>query len=236
MSRFLITRTLEKGAVRKAKGWSLVKNNESLFKLESDSVSVLISTAPFLTKKDGKVTGLLRMSESDLNKSLHDNGDLSLFFQRSEVVTGNSHNLFMELSGFSGDLTQYPDLNEIQNWEPFDIYQMIAHHSPDTLAHVLIHAESEAVDALSSQLSAGLKRKLLFELEALTSAGSDPALNPHTRIRPLQDYEPALLEFRKNMGKYKLKQEQKKKQQMRQKRLHRALLSGEPGDTGEINE
>jgi len=205
LDRFLVTRSRESGLIKKTDSWSLVKTSPGLFRLEAQGLSVLISTEPFLALKDGKLNGLLRMSEMELCRALKENGKPAGFFNRGDELPAASRAV---LDGFLGsdqderDPESLPELGDLLDWSLFDLDRMISLNSANTLALVLIRSEPDVENLLRGRLSSGMKRMLVQETEILLGAGSRPELNPHTRLRVLLDYEDALLEFRRTMLSY----------------------------------
>ncbi len=234
LDRWLVTRRSEPGPVKKTARWALTKTNQGLYRLEAPGVSVMISTEPFLTRQktkegDLKITGLLRMSELALSGAVHGAGELATFFQKAEPVQGPGRELFVALAtpAVNGTIRaapeegvetvgeRLPEPGDLTRWEPFALDQMIVRNSPNTLAHVLVHADPDLERLLRSRLSEGLKRSLLTELDSLLSVGSDPTLNPHTRVRSLLEFEEALAEFQGRMKSYQAQERAKKAREKR---------------------
>lgn len=207
LSRLLITRSRPQGEIKRTKRYALVKNNPGLFRLETENLSVLISTESFLYQKDGKVQGLLQMSELALCRALAGES-IEEFFRRAQPPGESSRALYTSLLGDrqADDYDRLPALGELVAWPPFDMDQMIAKSSLNTLAHALVHAPEDLERALVARFSRRLKLELADELERLALPGSAPELNPHSRVRSLSDFEPALIEFRRTMYSYRLRE------------------------------
>ncbi len=240
---FLITRQAEPGVLKETPHFRLSKTNDNLFRLEAEGVSVLVHTEPFLLKKDGKIQGLLRMSEVSLCRALAEAGpkaELGSFLEHAEPPGERSRGLFAELrkssyksspaNGAPGsggtDLDVLPALSELLTWQPFDADQMIAQNDLNTLGHVLIHATPDLEVFLRNRLSARLKLMLVEELERIGSPGSRPELNPNSRNRGLLQFEEALLEFRRKMHAYVLRERGRALRRERQQEKTRFTPSG----------
>lgn len=217
LNQFLITRRVETGVIKKTSRWSLTKSHPGLFRLEAKGISLLINTAPFLMEKDGTIQGLLRMNEADICRAIHENEGAEAFVRRSEPLPGHNHFLRDKIS----DVDREPDregesielrqgIDDLCKWSKFDIDQMITKSSPNTLAHLLVHANPETVMIVKKHLSRRLKEIIILELEALHYSGLKPEINPHSRNRSLLDYEKALEEFQKIMQDYLRKEYIKK--------------------------
>ena len=222
LQKFLITRSVASGEVKSGKDWKLIKNNNGLFRLESDLLSILINTESFLAPKDGKVTGLIRMSEASLCRVLADNGTAGDFFSLADPIRS------VYLKYLPGDVRrrdpEMPGIDDLSGWDFFDVYQMVARNSPDTLVHVLIHASPEAREKIKEQLSVRKKEMLISEMKSPMSGANHPSMNPHSRIRSLLEYEDALLIFRKKMHEYIL---EKKLRERKKLQLQGALENSE---------
>ncbi|MCB1174007.1 MAG: hypothetical protein KDK39_10590 [Leptospiraceae bacterium] len=230
LARLLVTRKAARGSVKKTRQWELSKTNSSLFRIESDQISVLIATAPFLmdplaasladaadnsgaedppgsrcerTPKE-RIQGLLFSSELNLNRALQSAHSLAEFLQWIDPpADANSLALFEQLGrsskGPSNTRPLLPPLSGIRQWSGRDLDQMIAKNSINTLAHVLIHADSRSQLVLRDRFSRGLLRLMLEEQQSLSRSFALDWKNPHSRQRPLAEYEAALLEFRQRM-------------------------------------
>lgn len=219
LERFMITRSIKHGPVKKTREWTLHKTNDGLFRLDGDKYSILISTAPFLARKDGKISGLLRMSETSLCHLLHDQANLNGFLQHSDALDERYNDLVEELTGKELEEHELPALVEMVTWSDFDVQSVLAHNSLNVIAHVLISSSSSVQHKILGALSERMKRALILEMESLVSPGTDPALNPHSRNRSLQDFESAILEFRRTMRVYIDNESRKKElQEAREKK------------------
>lgn len=200
LKRFLVTRSVESGVVAKHGEFTIRRNNSGLFRLDGPQVSVLINTAPFLQIKDGQLQGLIRMGEADLCRAIAVGKGAEEYFRHAEALDGSSAAALAQvLPAAVGRNEVLPALTELLQWTDFEIQQLVAISAPNTLAHVLVHAPSEVYDALVRNLSRRKQQLLASELETLGGVGARPELNPHSRLRPLTDFEPALLEFRRSM-------------------------------------
>ncbi len=198
LRKFRITRSAESGIIKKTKDWSFSRSGEGLYKLEGEGFSVLIYTEGFLTKKSGKLTGLVHISESELCRALHAGESAVSLLGHADSLTEKSRNLLMEhFSLKAEDSVHPPAIDDIAHWDDFDVYQTLIRVHPNTVAHVLLHAGEAASAKIRSQMSSRYHDTIVLELQSLLSAGAD--INPHSKIRSLTDSDAALEEFRKQM-------------------------------------
>lgn len=238
LDAFLVVRSAPPGELPTAGSYTVTKTNDYLFRLElpakapgSASVSILVNTQPYLTSQKNpegglKIQGLLRMSEVELCRGLQEK-NAGGFLGRAEPPAEPSLPLFQAL--LSGANAQSapdqrspaspggpsipeapPQPSDLLRWSPFDADQMIAHNSPNVLAHVLVHATPELEAFLRGRFSRRLRLLLIDELERLAFPTSRPEMNPGSRNRGLLQYEDALLEFRQGMADYLLRLERER--------------------------
>lgn len=230
LEKFLVIRSAPAGEIPTGGPYTLTKTNDSLFRLEipGGGLAVLINTRPFLTRQKGpdgslKVQGLLRMSETALCRALQEKS-VGAFLSRAEPPAESSLALFQSLVGTpaSGGRPTYipealPAMSSLLQWDLFDADQMIARNSPNVLAHALVHADADLEAFLRKRCSSRLRLLLIDELERLAFPASRPEMNPGSRNLGLLQYEEALLEFRRTMADYLLRQERVR---LRQERRH----------------
>lgn len=198
LEKFLITRSASSGLIKKTKEWSFSRSGEGLYKLEGESFSVLIYTEGFLTEKAGKLTGLVHIPESDLCKALHANESAAALLSRADSLTEKSREVLARHFNIRSEESVHPpSIDDIADWDDFDVYQTLIRVSPNTVAHVLLHASPESSAKIRSQMSERYKDSIILELQTLLSGGSD--INPHSKIRSLTESDAALEEFRKQM-------------------------------------
>ena len=209
---FLITRRVTGGEIRKTAAYRLTKTNPEVYRLESKNCSLLIATGPFLALQDQRITGLLLMSESDLCEALASGKHIRDFLLRSRSLRGKSRPIYEKLCG-----RRTPEdfgnagIDDLADWEPSDIYQMLIRSNPNTLAHVLLHIGPAGERKLRMGLSAGLKKMLLSEFDSLPVTGRQTS-NPHSKLRSLREFEVAITEFESAMESYR---REKKHRQLR---------------------
>ncbi len=197
LKQFLVTRSVTTGMLRQEKNWSVQRTNVGLFRLEAEGLSVLINTEPFLVEKDGKLQGLIRMGEADLCRAIASGRGPADFFRLAEGLSQqSSEQLRARYPEAVSENEVLPPLGQLLGWSDFDIQQLTGRVPPNTLAHVLVHSASAVESLLLGNLSARKMELLISELEALAQPGSRREMNPHTRLRGLTEFEPALREFR----------------------------------------
>lgn len=200
LNQFLVTRSVPSGMIRQEKAWSISRTNVGLYRLEGEGVSVLINTEPFLVEKDGKLQGLLRMGEADLCRAIQNGRGPGDFLRLAEgLAQQSSEQLRARFPEAVSENEALPPLGQLLGWSDFDVQQVMARVPPNTLAHVFIHATPGIESLLLENISARKMELLISELEALSGAGARREMNPHTRLRTLTDFEPALREFRAAM-------------------------------------
>lgn len=194
---FLVTRSVPSGVLKEGKGWSISRTNVGLFRLDGEGVSVLINTEPFLVEKDGRLQGLVRMAEADLCRAIQDGRGPGDFFRMAEGLSQqSSEQLRARYPEAVAENDVLPPLGQLLGWSDFDVQQVTARVSPNTLAHVLLHSAPAVESLMMANISQRKMELLISELDALSRPGSRREMNPHTRLRGLTDFEPALREFR----------------------------------------
>ncbi|MBI3396722.1 MAG: hypothetical protein HY042_12870 [Spirochaetia bacterium] len=191
--RLLVTRSVTSGEIKAASGWKLSKTGTGLFRLDSDKASLLLFTEPFLLKKEGKITGMLGISESGLCRALGE-GSLESILQVVEPVGGHSEELMRELR--KGAPPAGEAALDASSLTDFDVSQLLAKSSLNVIAHVLMSG-GELEKKVRKNLSVRLKEEIARELEGLTSPGT-----PGRRFYALLDFEEALAEFRARWRDY----------------------------------
>ena len=202
LDEFLVTRSAGPGPIRKTGEWSLARSGPGLFKLEFAQGSLLITTRPFLLRKDGRVQGLLQMSEVALCKAISGGGPISEFLMRSEPPSEESRPLFDELTGKvpSGPPPEVlPPMSLAATLNPAGFDQVLVNAGPNVLAHALLHADAALADRIRGRLSDRHRSLLILELESL-EGGGDRSTNPHSRVFGLLDFEDALRAFRRALA------------------------------------
>jgi hypothetical protein len=224
LSKFLITRSVPLGPVKKNKDWVLSRSGEGLYKIEGKvpeisekesgdtdnygqnrEFSVLIYTGGFLNSKAGKLTGLIHIGESDLCNALHANRTAAEILSLADSLSDTSKQLIKEVFNKTGDSSDLhpPALEDLAQWEDFDIYQTLIHVHPNTVAHVLIHSSVLVQNRIKSQLSKRFKETLVLEIQSLLSSGAEG--NPFSKVRGLTQFDAALEDFKKQMHDVMLK-------------------------------
>ena len=197
LGQFLITRSVPSGILRQEKGWSISRTNVGLFRLDAEGLSVLINTEPFLVEKDGRLQGLVRMGEADLCRVIQNGRGPGDFFRMAEGLSQqSSEQLRARFPEAVAENEVLPPLGQLLGWSDFDVQQVTGRVSPNTLAHVLVHAAPAVETLLTANISTRKMELLISELEALSRPTARREMNPHTRLRGLTDFEPALREFR----------------------------------------
>ncbi len=213
LEELLITRKVERGSIKKTSTWELFRSNPGLYRIDAPGVSILLHTAPFLIEgaapKQGtkKVQGLLQIKEIELCKAALSSKSLADFLRHAEAPSVSMGQEIYDrlLSGSERqcETERLPSLSELLAWQPFDLDQMLARNTENTLAHVLIQADPKLELLLRSRLSFRLAQIVQEELEALLMEKTDGRFdNPHSKQRPLQDFEAALREFQGSMQAY----------------------------------
>lgn len=205
LSRFLITRKADSGLIQKTNQWSLHKNHTGLFRLDAEGMSILLFTEPFLVRRQGKVQGLLPISEVELCRAAREK-EPTAFLKSAHPPSGAGFAIYESLLGRTAP-EPLPVLDDLKQWAQADIHRLISRSRMNVVAHVIVQASEDIRTVLLSSTSRRYKEMMITELESLHSPGSDPDLNPGSRNLGLLDFERALQEFRQEMQQFRREDE-----------------------------
>jgi hypothetical protein len=210
LSDFLLTSKVNTGLVVQRNQYKLLKTGQFLYKLEGKEksgreYSIILCTGNFLNEKDGKVSGIVQISEGELNKAIQSEyATLEGFLQKFP---------HLELSEKSIEvLTEKPNKfswKEILLWERFWKEQLFLKIRPSYIA-VLIVSLDDSFGKLFLDVASEKQKKIVEdELFYLNQGVTSEESNPYTKNVNLIYYETAYKELKKNIEllKFKISQE-----------------------------
>ena len=222
LERFYITRSVEQGVIRKEKNWSLTRTARGLYRIDSPHISVMIHTSPFLSKKNGKLTGVIRINETALCRLLHaKKGPLDMILASDdlepEILREVGESVIRDLPERT-----LPGIHDLVYLEDFDLHRILSLSGSHLVAHLLLNLEEEVIRTIISLQSMGALESLLLELDGLVGGGyTDPGI--HSRLYSLQNTDQACLRVREILADHYATERRKKERLERQKQL-----SGKP--------
>lgn len=211
LSQILITRKIHSGILEKTKHWKVSKNSESLFKLEGNSISLLISTGPFLSIKNKKLVGLLEMDEVTLCRLLANSKSKIKDFllqadnEKLSYQSNTALNRYLEAieknKSFMRPLLQE---NSFFDLSPPAISLFISKVPMHLIAHSLIKFSDDYRIWLLGKLPYRYKIRLKDELDFISNYRSDISDAPFYKVYPLLSFEKAINEFWNKVEKSKI--------------------------------
>lgn len=165
--------------------------------------SILISTDDIITISNGKISGLIRVSEAELNRALQYNyitlGDFLENFQRLKLSEKSLGVVF--------EKKVQSDWKEILNWKRFWKEQLLLKLSPNVLAVLLAVLDEEFYQFFTDIATEKQKRIVVDELFFLNQQVNSDEGNPYSKNLGLIHFESAEDEFKKVYDKIKEKME-----------------------------
>ncbi len=203
---FFLTKKISFGKVVERTHYVLIKNGEELYKLEGKdksgfTYSVVISTGSFLTNKNNTVTGVLQVSEVELNRAIQrEFSSLQNFL--SEFSELNLSESSLEVLGIKEPKFHW---KEVLSWNTFWKEQLIRCLRPNTLALLLVNLDEDFTKMFSEYATPKQKKIISDELFYLNQGVSNKESNPNTKNFGLQDSNKAIQEFMELIKKLKTK-------------------------------
>lgn len=195
-SQFLITRKKEAGLILERKNYKVTKNSNRLFRLEGkekdgNEYSLLISTGSYLTSKDGKITGLVHLSEADFNRAIaYEHSSLRSIFSRVKQID------FDEASIPFIDQDKKIDWKEILDWGIFWQEQIFIRLSANNTALLLVSLD-DSFSNLFEKISTKKQKKIIAEeLFFLNQGVTSEEMNPHSKNKNMFDFDCALKDLK----------------------------------------
>jgi len=197
LSEFLVTRQKESGKLGEGKDWSLFKSGETLFKLEGNGYTLLFSTGSFLTKRKGKLLGMLEINEIDLCRLIANPKSK----KKENIKKSRSNNLSYQTKLYYKEFLGLLDKNDapfqtlenkIIKWPHSLAYLYIAKTPINLIAHSLIQFDDKYCRWVLNNVSVNYKRMLLDEMNFLNSKSFHPD-SGFNRIKSLLEFEDAIL-------------------------------------------
>jgi hypothetical protein len=197
LNNFLVTRHKELGKLGEGNDWTLYKNGETLFKLEGSDYTILFNTGSFLTKRKGKLLGMLEINEIDLCRLLANPKSKKFDFVKKSKTSNLSYRTKIFYKEFLGLQDQRnTDLQTLESriikWPQTLAFLYIAKTPINLIAHSILQFDQKYTNWLLNNVSNNYKRMLLEELEFLGSRSFLPD-SGFSKIKSLLEFEDALL-------------------------------------------
>ncbi|MCC5814946.1 MAG: hypothetical protein JJT78_09335 [Leptospira sp.] len=179
---FNLTKSLSIGGEIQRKDYKVKKNSETLYRLEGSNYSIALVTGDSLQTKDGKITGIIRITEAQLNRALQrEHSDLESFL---DLWNPNLE---------SGDNTR--NWKKILQWNVFWKQQILLRLRPDTTALLLVSLDTEFESFVFNTATKKQKKILHDELFYLNQGKNTVDWNPYTKNKSLVDPDRAVDEL-----------------------------------------
>ncbi|MGQ2798966.1 LBBP_01157 family protein [Leptospira santarosai] len=195
--RFFVTRKKDGGLIHQTKYYKILKNGPKLFRLEGREksgreYSLVVSTGNFLNQQGDKISGVVSIPETELNRILsYEHSDLKSVFSRFQPE-GIEEDLKVLYGG--PDFSQ-ENWKDFYNWEPFWKQQIFIRLRPNILCILLVYMGTEFERFFQSNSTKRLKNIISDELYFLNVSGNQKENSPYTENLSLQDFEKAKAEF-----------------------------------------
>jgi hypothetical protein len=208
LDRFLLTKKVTQGPVVERKNYFLTKTGTYLYKLEGtdksgQEFSIILSTGNFLSKKDGKITGFLQVSEAELNRIIQKE-----YGQLESLLSGFTDLNLDEnsLSVLGVNETKF-NWKEILFWDTIWKEQILRKLRPNHLALLLVSLDSSFQKFFLENATPKQKKIISDELFYLNQGVNNIESNPNTRNFDLTSIDLAFKEFKKIISLIKRKKE-----------------------------
>ncbi|MCB1189121.1 MAG: hypothetical protein H7A23_22695 [Leptospiraceae bacterium] len=198
LTNFLVTYSVKNGVVAETNNYKLTKNAPNLYKIEGKersgrTYSIVISTDDIINSSNGKISGLIRVSEAELNRALQYNyttlGDFLANFQRLKLSERSL--------GIVYEKQVQSDWKEILSWKRFWKEQFLLKLSPNVIAVLLAVLDMEFYQFFMDIATEKQKRIVVDELFFLNQQVNSDETNPYTKNLGLVHFESAEDEFKK---------------------------------------
>ncbi|EQA37141.1 hypothetical protein LEP1GSC047_0692 [Leptospira inadai serovar Lyme str. 10] len=210
VDRFFLTRKKAAGLVFESADLKLTKNNRHLFRLEGKEksgreYSLVLATGNYLTEQNGKVTGVIFLTEAELNRLL-------TFDQKSlkGILSGIREPKWEEESW--AVLQEDPELKkssdswkEILSWEPIWSQQVIINLRPNVLAVLLVFLGKEFEEFFHKNSAERVREMVSKELYFLNVSGNKNS--PHSENVSLYEFDLAKKELESVLVRIRSKRE-----------------------------
>ncbi|MDX1960960.1 MAG: hypothetical protein SFU98_20490 [Leptospiraceae bacterium] len=196
LNDFLLTRKVDTGKVIERKNYTLIKNGNALYKIEGTEktgrpYSILISTGNFISENNGKLTGLISVTEASLNRALlADYTSLDAFLSKF-----NGLKLTNESLQALGVIETKFNWKEVLTWTRFWKEQLFLHLRPNTTAVLLVTLDNDFKDLFLKVATRKQKQIVSEELYYLNRGVNSEESNPNTLNYDLKEFDFAKEKF-----------------------------------------
>lgn len=201
---FLLTAKVNTGLVVKRKNYFLNKTGFGLYRLEGEEksglgYSIIISTMNHLQlNPEKKVTGLIQISEVDLNRAISsEHSSLKSFFSKMKNLKLNDKALEL-----IEEKVKY-SWKEVLLWDKYWKEMIFLKLKPNSIALLLV-GESESFKNLFLASTSKKQKKIIAdELFYLNQGVNSEEMNPNTKNLNLYNFDSAMIDFLKTIQEIK---------------------------------
>ncbi len=199
---FHLTGTMTVGSEIKRKNYSLKKTGPTIYRLEGENFQIVLVTGNSILEKEGMRTGVLKITEAELNRALQsEHKDLESFLK---LWKPEFTNFFSKTSHLPPSL----DWKRILKWEIFWKQQLLLRLRPDTVALLLVGLDQDFCSFILNTATRKQKKIYHDELFYLNRGKNSRDWNPYTKNKNLLEPDLAMQEFLQAIYHLEKKQEQ----------------------------
>lgn len=195
---FHLTKSLPIGEEIQRKDYKVKKNSDTLYKLEGKNFQIVLVTGDSLQKNEEKITGVLRITEAELNRALqreHSGLDSFLELWKPNVPGKKSGKHW----------------KRILDWDRIWKEQVLLRLRPDTTALLLVSLD-EDFERFVFQIATQKQKKIFHdELFYLNQGKNSPDWNPYSKNKSLVEPDLAMEEFLRVIDMIEIKIEKEEK-------------------------
>ncbi len=177
---FHIVQSMEIGSEKIKKDYKIKKIGPDLFRLDGKDFSILLVTGNSIYSKDGKISGVLQISNTDISRAL----------QREHSHLDSFLDLWNPVLPKEGR-----DWTVILNWSTFWKEQILLRLRPDTIAILIVSLSDQFKDFFLKYATTKQKKIIHDEIFYLNQGKNDGDWSPHTKNKSLLNPEIALEEL-----------------------------------------
>lgn len=195
---FHLTRSMKAGEEIVRKDYKLKKTSTHLYRLEGRDFNLVLVTGNSLSERDGKVQGVLQISEQEVNRAL----------QREHSSLGSFLDLWNPV--FTGDLPnqgESKDWRRILGWEVFWKEQILLRLRADTVAVLLVALDADFERFFMNTATTKQKKIVQDEVFYLNRGKNSSEWNPHTKNKTLLEPDSAIAELNRVVEELQAKRE-----------------------------
>lgn len=194
---FHLTKSMKLGGEIQKKDYKIKKTTEKLYRLEGKDFQIILSTGNSLLHKDGKTTGLLNVTEADINRALQrEHSSLESFLDLwNPTIESLDSEYGINPGTNSNSGSQKRDWTRILDWKIFPGEQLLLRLRPDTIALLLVSLSEEFEQFFLNRATQKQKKIVHDELFYLNQGKNSTDWNPHTKNKSILEPDLAVQEL-----------------------------------------